>query len=50
MNPEEILFKEALSQPHRTYITPMEREEDQIKALTSALKETIRKELLTETV
>ncbi|MDI6905293.1 MAG: hypothetical protein QMD13_07395 [Candidatus Bathyarchaeia archaeon] len=50
MNPEEILTKEALSQPHRTYATPTQREEDQIKTLAFALKETMRKELLAEKV
>jgi aryl-alcohol dehydrogenase-like predicted oxidoreductase len=50
MNPEEILAKEALSKPHRTYATPAQREEDQIKTLAQALKETIKKELLTKKV
>jgi len=50
MNPEEILTKEALSQPHRTYTTHHEREEDQVKTLALALKETIKKELLAEKV
>jgi hypothetical protein len=50
MNPEEILAKEALSKPHRTYATLAQREEDQIKTLAQALKETIKKELLTQKV
>jgi ribosomal protein L12E/L44/L45/RPP1/RPP2 len=50
MNPEEILAKEALSKPHRTYATPAQIEEDQIKTLAQALKETIKKELLTQKV
>jgi len=50
MNPEEILTKETLAEPHRTYVTPMEREEDQIKTLALALKETIKRELLIELV
>ncbi|MEA2089343.1 MAG: site-specific integrase [Thermoproteota archaeon] len=50
MNPEQILAKEALSQPHRTYTTPHEREEHQVKTLALALKETIKKELLAEKV
>lgn len=50
MNLEQILAKEALSSPHRTYATPTQREEDQVKTLAIALKESIKKELLTKTV
>jgi len=46
MNPEEILTREALSQPHRTYTQPNLRQEDQVQALSHALKEMMRKELL----
>lgn len=46
MNPEEILTREALSQPHRTYAQPSLGQEDQVKALSKALKEMMRKELL----
>jgi len=43
MNPEEILTREALTQPYRTCLTP---EQEQVKALSQALKEMMRKELL----
>jgi hypothetical protein len=43
LNPEEVLTKEALSQPHRTVIS---NTEDQVKTLSQALKEMMRKELL----
>jgi len=43
LNPEEVLTKEALSQPHRTFIS---NTEDQVKTLSQALKEMMRKELL----
>jgi hypothetical protein len=43
LNPEEVLTKEALSQPHRTV---MSNTEDQVKTLSQALKEMMRKELL----
>lgn len=46
MNSDEILAKEAMSRPHRAYIGPREREEEQVKALSTALKEMMRKELL----
>jgi hypothetical protein len=46
LNPEEILTRKALSQPHRTYIDPNDREQEQIRELSHALKETIIEELL----
>jgi hypothetical protein len=46
LNPEEILTKKALSEPHRTYASPYEREDQNVKALSQALKEMMRKELL----
>lgn len=46
MNPEEILTKEALTQPYRTYVETVQQEDDQVKALSRALKEMMRKELL----
>lgn len=46
MNPEEILARSALSEPHRVYATCEEREEDQIRALCLAFKDTLKKELL----
>jgi len=46
MNPEEILAKEALTQPHRTYISPNNREQDHIGILTNTLKHIVRKELM----
>jgi len=47
-DPEQYLVKEALTQPHRTYIGPSEREEDQIKTLSQTLKQIMKKELLNE--
>jgi hypothetical protein len=46
MNPEDILTRQAISEPHRAYATTQEREEDQIRALCLAFKETLKKELL----
>lgn len=46
LNPEEVLTKEALSQPHRTYVDTTHHEEDQIKALRTALKDMMKKEFL----
>jgi len=46
MNPEEILMKEAPSRPHRVYAQPSTAEEEQVKALSLALKEMMRKEPL----
>lgn len=46
MNPDEVLSREALVKPWRTYASPVEREEDQVKVLSQSLKEMLRKELL----
>ena len=46
MNPEELLTKKALAQPHRTVISPG-YEENQVQTLANALKEMMRKEVLT---
>ena len=46
LDPERILTQEVLSEPHRIYVTPDEREERQISLLGQALKESLRKELL----
>ena len=48
VNPEEILTREALSQSARVYIGPQEREDFQLKALSQALKETLKRELLAD--
>ena len=46
MNPEQILTREALSQPHRAHADPTSTEEDHLKALSNALRDMMRKELL----
>jgi integrase len=46
MDPEEILTKKALAEPHRVYAGPRDREEDQVRALSTALKDMMRKELM----
>ena len=48
LNPEEILTREATSEAHRTYVTEHEREDSEIRTLSLAVKELIRKELLSE--
>jgi hypothetical protein len=45
MHPEEILTRQALSEPHRIYTTNQEREDDQIKALALAFRESLKREL-----
>lgn len=45
MNPEEILTRDALSQPHCTVIMP-NYEENQTKILSNALKDMLRAEIL----
>jgi hypothetical protein len=46
MDPEEILTKKALAKPHRVYADAKDREEDQVRALRTALKDMMRKELM----
>ena len=45
MNPEEVLTKNALTQPHRTVIDRSHIEENQIHQLSIALKQHLLKEL-----
>jgi hypothetical protein len=45
LNPDEVLTREAMSAPHRIYASPTEREGDQVKELSSALKDMMLKEL-----
>jgi site-specific recombinase XerD len=46
LNPEEVLTKEALTRPYTTIIGPASCEEEQVKSLSHALKDMMRKELL----
>jgi len=48
VNPESVLTREALSQPARTYATPQDMEDYQLKILSQALKEALKRELLSE--
>ena len=45
LNPEEILTREALSQPHRTVIGQSQLEQSQLHQLTTALKQQMLKEI-----
>jgi hypothetical protein len=45
LDPEEILTKQALTQPHRTVIDRNQIEENQIHQLTIALKQQMLREL-----
>ena len=46
MDPEKILAREALSEPHRTHVGYEEREDCELQSLSKALKEIVKKELL----
>jgi hypothetical protein len=48
MNPEEILTRQTLAEPHRTYITSQDREGDQIRTLCLAFKNDLKRELLSK--
>ena len=45
LNPEEILTKKALTEPHRTVIDQSQIEQSQIHQLTTALKQQMLKEI-----
>jgi hypothetical protein len=45
LNPEEVLNRNALAGPHRIYATNQEREDDQIRALSRAFMDNLKKEL-----
>jgi hypothetical protein len=46
MNSEEGLTSYALCEPHRTYAGPEQRQEEEIRLLGLALKDSLKKELL----
>jgi len=46
LEPDSILTKEALSMPHRIFVSDIDREREQIQALSGSLKEMLRKDLL----
>jgi len=48
LNPEEILTRKEISEPHRIYITSEERDGEEIRALCLAFKETLKKELVAD--
>jgi len=50
LKPEELLTRNALAEPHRTYVGPEESETVQIKVLSQALKEAVIRELKSETL
>lgn len=43
---KQVLGKEAFAEPHRAFVSPRDYEESQVKALSAALREAMRKELL----
>lgn len=46
LEPEKVLTQAAFAEPHRTYAIREDRETAQTRALTLAIKELIKKELL----
>ena len=46
LNPEKILTREALAEPHRIHVAANEREDYEIKLLSQSLKEILKKELM----
>ena len=43
LNPEDVLTRNALAEPHRIYATNQEREDDQIRALSRAFMDNLKK-------
>jgi hypothetical protein len=48
VNPESVLTREALSEPARIYVTSQDMEDHQLKVLSKALREALKRELLSE--
>ena len=46
MNPEEILTRQALSSPNAAYTDSSARENDQLRALSIALRDQMKREIL----
>lgn len=46
LEPETILTREALAEPHRTYVGPDEREKEQIRLLSLALRDSLKREVI----
>ena len=47
LQPEKVLVQSEFAEPHRAYATSEDREEVQTRILSIAIKELIKKELLT---
>ncbi|MCJ7430196.1 hypothetical protein MUO83_03140 [Candidatus Bathyarchaeota archaeon] len=45
LNPEEILTRDAMTQPHRTVIDHSQLENNQLSQLTTALRQQMLKEI-----
>jgi len=45
LEPEKVFAQEFLAEPYRIYASPSEREALEIRALTKALLESLKKEL-----
>ena len=48
MNPEQILTKDAFSQPARTYVAKEERQNKELEILSATLRDLIRQEANTQ--
>jgi len=46
LDPERILTKEPQAYPHRTYASPIGKDEDHARTLTAALREAVKKDIL----
>jgi hypothetical protein len=46
LEPEKILTREALAEPHRACVGPEEREKEDIRLLGAAMRESLKRELL----
>ena len=46
LEPEKILTREALAEPHRSYLSSDAREKQQVQLLAVALRDGLKKELL----
>jgi site-specific recombinase XerD len=48
LDPDKVIMWDAFAEPHRTFVSPEDLENHQIRVLSSALKEQIKREIVTE--
>jgi len=48
LDPDKVIMWDALAEPHRAFVSPEDTEDRQIRALSSAVRESIKREVMDE--